>query len=372
MHKSNAVQLRLALSAAAACAVLAAATFSGAHRAGSLSIIVARQVEPILARSVSTIRTPSIENLEDFFDASSRPFDEALLRRAFDVAKAAQEAGDHPFGTVLADEKGQIPHRAGERIYEAKATPAQATPSGCLHRARRDIAASHSSPDARSILLTDLARCAPARSTGPASGASSLKSLVCYLRTRRPPCRRISGRRGTLTARALSRFEEPGAAAPGRDDQRRMIMADIELKKVEEQLNHELLFSVCVSADEGHMEFPIGVKDQGLPAANEAAVLASTLAFAEVLRDRGATEVSARRSTSVPVERYGANFLRSRSPLCATAMAWAIARSRRLAMFSRAEYASATAYPVYGSSAPPKREAPNAPAGPATSIRFSS
>ena len=60
-------------------------------------------------------------------------------------------------------------------------------------------------------------------------------------------------------------------------------MADIEVKKVEEQLNHELLFSVRVNADEGHMEFPIGIKDQGSPAANEAAVLASTLAFAEDL-----------------------------------------------------------------------------------------
>jgi len=36
MHKRNAVQLRLAFSAAAIGAVLAAATFSGARRAGSL------------------------------------------------------------------------------------------------------------------------------------------------------------------------------------------------------------------------------------------------------------------------------------------------------------------------------------------------
>jgi hypothetical protein len=31
------------------------------------------------------------------------------------------------------------------------------------------------------------------------------------------------------------------------------------------------------------MEFPIGIADQGSPAANEAAVLASTLAFAQAL-----------------------------------------------------------------------------------------
>jgi hypothetical protein len=40
---------------------------------------------------------------------------------------------------------------------------------------------------------------------------------------------------------------------------------------------------VRVNADEGHTEFPIGIKDQGSPAANEAAVLASTFAFAEDL-----------------------------------------------------------------------------------------
>jgi hypothetical protein len=62
-----------------------------------------------------------------------------------------------------------------------------------------------------------------------------------------------------------------------------MIMATIEVRKVEEQLNHRLLFSVRVNADEGHIEFPVGVEDQGSPAANEAAALASTLAFAERL-----------------------------------------------------------------------------------------
>lgn len=60
-------------------------------------------------------------------------------------------------------------------------------------------------------------------------------------------------------------------------------MANIEIRKVEQQLNHRLIFSVRVSADLDHMEFPIGIPDQGTPAANEAAVLASTLAFAEEL-----------------------------------------------------------------------------------------
>jgi hypothetical protein len=61
------------------------------------------------------------------------------------------------------------------------------------------------------------------------------------------------------------------------------MMANIEVKKVEEQLNHRLLYSVRVSGDADHMEFPIGIPDQGTPAANEAAVIASALAFAEAL-----------------------------------------------------------------------------------------
>ena len=40
--------------------------------------------------------------------ASLRPYDEALLRRAFDVARRARQGGDHPFGSVLADESGAL------------------------------------------------------------------------------------------------------------------------------------------------------------------------------------------------------------------------------------------------------------------------
>jgi tRNA(Arg) A34 adenosine deaminase TadA len=39
---------------------------------------------------------------------SPRPFDEAVLHQAFAVAKRAREAGDHPFGSVLADEHGHV------------------------------------------------------------------------------------------------------------------------------------------------------------------------------------------------------------------------------------------------------------------------
>ena len=68
-------------------------------------------------------------------------------------------------------------------------------------------------------------------------------------------------------------------------------MANIELKKVEQQLNHRVLYSVKVNADTNHMEFPIGILDQGSATANETAVLTSALAFAEDTRGGGATPV---------------------------------------------------------------------------------
>jgi tRNA(Arg) A34 adenosine deaminase TadA len=40
--------------------------------------------------------------------ASLRHYDEALLRQAFDVAKRSRAAGDHPFGSVLADDGGRL------------------------------------------------------------------------------------------------------------------------------------------------------------------------------------------------------------------------------------------------------------------------
>ena len=61
MHKRNAVQLRVAFSAAALCAVLAAAILSGAHRAGLLAIGTVRETDPIVVRTFSTIMNPSVE-----------------------------------------------------------------------------------------------------------------------------------------------------------------------------------------------------------------------------------------------------------------------------------------------------------------------
>ena len=40
--------------------------------------------------------------------APLRPYDETLLRRAFDVAKRARDGGDHPFGSILADPDGRV------------------------------------------------------------------------------------------------------------------------------------------------------------------------------------------------------------------------------------------------------------------------
>ncbi len=37
-----------------------------------------------------------------------RPYDVALLRRAFDVARRSRESGDHPFGSVIADGEGNL------------------------------------------------------------------------------------------------------------------------------------------------------------------------------------------------------------------------------------------------------------------------
>ena len=60
-------------------------------------------------------------------------------------------------------------------------------------------------------------------------------------------------------------------------------MAELEVTKVAEQLNHRVLYSVRVSAGANRMEFPISIQDQVSSTANETAVLTSTLGFAEEL-----------------------------------------------------------------------------------------
>src|SRR5579863_7483334 len=40
--------------------------------------------------------------------AALRAYDEALLRKSFEVARRSRAAGDHPFGSVLADADGNL------------------------------------------------------------------------------------------------------------------------------------------------------------------------------------------------------------------------------------------------------------------------
>ncbi len=37
-----------------------------------------------------------------------RPYDEALLRQSFAVARRSRDGGDHPFGSLLADKNGKV------------------------------------------------------------------------------------------------------------------------------------------------------------------------------------------------------------------------------------------------------------------------
>jgi len=59
-------------------------------------------------------------------------------------------------------------------------------------------------------------------------------------------------------------------------------VAKLEITKIEEAAGR-LLFNVRVYAAEGRFEFPIGIQHLGSPAQDEAAVLRSTLGFADEL-----------------------------------------------------------------------------------------
>ena len=60
-------------------------------------------------------------------------------------------------------------------------------------------------------------------------------------------------------------------------------MATLEVTKVEEQMTGRFLFNVRVDGVEGRIEFPDRMQDLGSLALDEAAVLRSTLGFAEEL-----------------------------------------------------------------------------------------
>ena len=57
----------------------------------------------------------------------------------------------------------------------------------------------------------------------------------------------------------------------------------IELTRIEEQAKGRLLFNVRAYTAEGRIEFPIGIQRLGSPGLDEAAVLRSSLDFAEDL-----------------------------------------------------------------------------------------
>jgi hypothetical protein len=75
-----------------------------------------------------------------------------------------------------------------------------------------------------------------------------------------------------------------------------MTMATLEVTKVEEQRVGRFLFNVRVDGAEGRIEFPIAIQDLGSSALDEAAVLRSTLGFAEDLAKsvRNCLEVESR------------------------------------------------------------------------------
>ena len=192
-------------------------------------------------------------------------------------------------GTVRR-QRGEGPRRGGRADCQ-RAGEHRAMPSGFSRPAPPGTIAPRSSPNARSTPRPSPARCARARSTGRhrprrlrpdrrrrqgTSGRPDAQSAMRHRLFRRTAPDR--GHRPAARERSSSAsggfLESTGRAllvCP--DDLRSMIMATIEVRKVEEQLNDRLLFSVRVSADEGHIEFPVGVEDQGSPVANETAAL---------------------------------------------------------------------------------------------------
>ena len=87
MHKENAIHLRLALSAAAVCAVLTAATASGARGAGPPSIAMDAETATVFVNSISTIRKPSVERDRASQERFATPLDDARLLGALVMHK---------------------------------------------------------------------------------------------------------------------------------------------------------------------------------------------------------------------------------------------------------------------------------------------
>ncbi len=66
-----------------------------------------------------------------------RAYDERLLREAFNVARKARDAGEHPFGSLLADKDGHV-SRAPLNGYNSGGGDRTAHPERLLAQSARD------------------------------------------------------------------------------------------------------------------------------------------------------------------------------------------------------------------------------------------
>lgn len=64
-----------------------------------------------------------------------RPYDERLLRQTFEVALRARAAGEHPFGSLLADRDGNVLHEQPNG-YKSGGGTAPPMPNGCWRNGR--------------------------------------------------------------------------------------------------------------------------------------------------------------------------------------------------------------------------------------------
>ena len=104
---------------------------------------------------------------------SASEADLELLRRSFDVARRSREAGDHPFGSVLAGPDGEVLREQGNGYRSRGRRPHRPCRAAARLLGGQDLRPRLSRSAARSTPRPSPARCARARSTGRASAASS-------------------------------------------------------------------------------------------------------------------------------------------------------------------------------------------------------
>ncbi len=63
--------------------------------------------EFVVSAQIAPVGFHAMDRSEGKMTTDLRAYDEALLRRAFNVARRSRAAGDHPFGSVLADDEGR-------------------------------------------------------------------------------------------------------------------------------------------------------------------------------------------------------------------------------------------------------------------------